>query len=92
MPISPSSCSSSFPARPTNGTPLLVLARAGRLADEHQFRVGVAGPEHDRFAGRRELRAARAAARLHEDLLQGLTPLGRRLLTLPGGHRADGKR
>ncbi len=60
------------------GDALLVLACTGCLADEHQIRVGVAGAEHHRFAGGRQLRAAHTATRLHEDLLEGLaTGLGR---------------
>ena len=43
---------------------LLVLVAPGRLADEHQVGVGVAGAEDDGRARRGELRAARAVPRL----------------------------
>ncbi len=65
---------------------LFVLAGPGRLSDEHQIGVRVAGPEHDRPARRRELRAAHAAPSLREQELERLTPLGRRLQRLPKGH------
>ena len=41
-PISSSSLLSSCPARPDEGEALLVLAHAGRLADEHQVGIRVA--------------------------------------------------
>src|SRR4051794_8652925 len=67
------------------GQAALVLARAGRLPHEHEVRVGVAGAEDDLRAGRGELRAAGAAPRLREDLLELLaTRLG-------GHHRRDGR-
>ena len=44
-PISPSSWLSSCPARPTNGSPWRSSSAPGRLADEHQVGVGVAGAE-----------------------------------------------
>ena len=59
IPTSPSSCVSSLPARPTNGDPVAVLVAAGRLADEQQVRVGVAGAEDDLRPGLREVRAQR---------------------------------
>ena len=46
-PISPRSSSSSCPARPTNGRPWRSSSAPGRLADEHQVGVGVAGAEDD---------------------------------------------
>ena len=54
-----SSLSSSLPAWPTNGLPCLSSWKPGRLADEHQVGVGVAGAEHDRGAplGQRALLA-----------------------------------
>ena len=75
-PISSSSVSSSRPAWPTNGRPCAVLVGAGRLADEHQVGVGVAGAEDDGLAGGGELRAAGAGLRLLPDGLQLLAPLG----------------
>ena len=60
-PISPSSCLEQLAGAPDERHPLLVLAGAGRLADEHQLGVGVAGAEHDRLARRREL-----GQRVHE--------------------------
>ncbi len=45
-PISSSIWLSSWPARPTKGKPLPVLFGPGRLADEHQVGVGVAGAEN----------------------------------------------
>ena len=65
---------------PDERHPLLVLAGARRLADEHQVGVGVAGAEHDRLARRRELGAAHAALGLREHLLERLAPLGGRAL------------
>ena len=55
---------------------LLVLARPRSLPHEHQLRVGVAGPEDDGLARRGQLGTARTAARLREDLLERLAPLG----------------
>ena len=49
---------------------LLVLVGPGRLADEHQVGVGVAGAEDHGLAGRGELRAARADRRLPVDGLE----------------------
>ena len=70
IPISPSSCSRSLPAWPDERQAELVLGGAGRLADEHQVGVGVAGAEDHRLAGRGELRAPRAPAGLLEEGLQ----------------------
>ena len=50
-PISSSIWFSSWPARPTKGRPWPVLFGPGRLADEHQLGVGVAGPEDRLGAG-----------------------------------------
>ena len=52
-----------FARTPDERHALLILARARRLADEHQLGVGVAGAEHDRLARRRELGAARRSSR-----------------------------
>ena len=46
IPIPSRISSSSCPARPTNGSPWRSSSAPGRLADEHQVRVGVAGAEH----------------------------------------------
>ena len=54
--------------------PGAVLLGAGRLADEHQVGVRVAGAEHDLGAGLRE-RAARAGRGLAVDLDQALAAL-----------------
>src|SRR5262249_35366404 len=62
---------------------LLVLVRAGRLADEHQLGVGVARAEDDRRARGGELRAARAGRRLAPDRLELLAPL------LRAGHSSN---
>ena len=56
------SCVSSWPARPTNGSPLQVFLLARALADEHQVGVGAADAEHHLGAPGREL-AQRAARR-----------------------------
>ena len=61
---------------PHERQPLLVLARTGGLADEHEVGVGVAGSEDDRFARLGELGAALAGSRPREQLLEGLAPLG----------------
>src|SRR5262249_17954683 len=74
-------------ARPAHERkPLLVLAGPGRLADEHQLRVGVAVSEHDRLAGCRELAAALAGTRLREHLLERLAPLRSQSYALRNGH------
>ena len=57
---------------------LLVLARAGGLADEHQLRVRIAGAEDDASARARKLGAAHAGACAGEHLLEGLAALPRR--------------
>ena len=86
--------SSSLPGPADEREALLVLAGAGRLADEHQVGVGVAGAEDDGLAGRGQLGAARAGARLREHLLERLAALEpgvcspelhRRMLVLPRG-------
>ena len=66
----------SWPALPTNGSPLPVFIFARRFADEHQFRLGIADAENDlrarlrRGAGiscrRAPAGAARRGARLSE--------------------------
>ena len=62
---------------------LLVLVRAGRLADEHQVGVGVARAEDDRVARRRELRAAACRPAPAASRLELLAPRLRR------GHAAN---
>ena len=64
-----------LPRLPDERQPHPVLVGAGRLADEHQVGVGVAGAEHDRRA-RLVQRAADAFARLLVDGLQQLAALG----------------
>ncbi len=75
-----------FAGRSDERHPLLILARTRRLPHEDQIGVRVARAEHDRLARCRQLRAARAAPRLGEDLLQCLTPLGGRQFTFLGWH------
>ena len=75
-PICASSFSSSLPAWPTNGSALLVLVEARRLADEHQVRVRVARAEHDLRAALREA-AARAPCDGFRIGLQLVDVLGR---------------
>ena len=77
-PISSSSCLEQPPGLADERQALLVLVRAGRLADEHQVGVGVARAEDDRGARRGELRAARAGLRLLPDRLELLAPRLRR--------------
>ena len=74
-PISPRSLSSSFPAWPTKGRPCLSSLAPGRLANEHQVGVGVAGAEDHGLAGLGQLGAACAAAGLLPHLLQALPAL-----------------
>ena len=52
----------SWPARPTNGHPLLVLVGAGRLPDEHDFSGHAAGAEYYLPAAERVQLAPRALA------------------------------
>ncbi len=78
-----------FPGGAHERQPLLVLARAGRLADEHQLGVGVARAEHDRLTRRCQLGAARTGLRLGVERLQCLASLGGRGLALHG-HWRDG--
>ena len=57
--------------------PLQVLVGTGRLADEHQVGVGIARAEDDGGPGGGEIRAPRARARRHQQLLERLAPFGR---------------
>ena len=62
------------PARPTNGSPCRSSCWPGRLADEHQVGVGVAGAE-DHLGAALVQRAACAAASLPVEVDQGLAAL-----------------
>ena len=68
-----------LPGRPHERLALLVLVGAGRLAHEHQVRLGVAHPEDDLLAPARQL-AARALAQLlpHHPQRLGSAPPRRR--------------
>ncbi len=63
-----------LPGLPDEREPHAVLVGPGRLADEHQVGIGVAGAEHDRGPGAVE-GAADAAPGLLVDDLQGLSAL-----------------
>ena len=95
---------SSWPACPTNGTPCLVLVRAGRLADAHEIRVRVALAGHRIRRGRVE-RAAACTARRRSAISSSDVELRGRIVEQraarsaddePGGHvlqrRVDARR
>ena len=74
-----------LPRPPDERLSLLILVEAGRLADEHQVRVGVPVPEDDRRPTVRE-RALPAVLELAVELDEALTAGGRRTC-LSGSHR-----
>ena len=79
---------SSWPARPTNGSPLRIFVRAGRFTDEHQIRVRIADPEHGLGARCREVRAFDAKERLAPGSPPGAKLYHQpRALELPAGWR-----
>src|SRR5580693_4869190 len=64
-----------FPGAPHEREPTLVLARPGRLPDEHQLGIRVAGAEHHVLARRCQLLAAYARLCLREHPLERFAAL-----------------
>ena len=61
-PIASMICVSFWPARPTNGMPWMSSSAAGRLADEHQVRVGIADTKDNLLPAELAELASRAVA------------------------------